>query len=1015
MMASNGYISNQFRSGYKIQIEWRVNSQNTASNTSNITVSAQLVSLGPSYNIIANAVKQGRLTVNGTAYGFTFNASLRGNQTKTVFTKTLDVSHSESGAKTVSLALSLGIAVTLSGKYWGTVSTSGQATLDGISTSCIKHIVVKGDTLWAIAKKYGTTVDALVKLNNIPNRDLIYVGQVIYISGKPSGGGGGVPAAPPNTVTVTMFGLQANTERTIFAVWDWPRENTDKYEIQWDYLTANNVWFTGNRSTVGTNVNRESTYNAPANAIQVRFNAKPISTTYKSGDNDVHYWTADWCKYHVYNMNDLPPKVPPVPTVTVEGYNLQCRLDNLDVHGKEIEFEVVKNDVATFKMGTSAIVTNSASHTFVVNAGDNYKVRARAKRDNLYSDWSNYSANISTKPSAPAKIISCKATSKTSIFLSWTPVESADTYEIEHAIKKEYFQGSNGTTKITGIETPQYEVTGLTMGQRYFLRVRAKNEKGESSYTEPVSVVIGTKPDAPTTWSSTTTAIAGEELKLYWVHNSEDKSKETLAEIEFYVNDTRFTKTIENNTPEDEEQKTSEYIYDTSTLSEGAVLKWRVKTAGITLEYGDWSVQRTINVFAPPTLALELLTKDELPLTVLESFPFYIKATAGPDTQKPISFHVSIVSKSTYQTIDEVGNVKMVIEGDEVYSKYHDINTNLMAKLMPGDVDLQNDVEYEVTCTVAMDSGLSTSQSNTFYVSWIDEVFVPNAEISLDKNTVATYIRPFCEYYPYLYHRVDYIDEQWIRTSTMLNPVEGMSVDNAFTTDGDIVYAAMYEGILTHFCIVQSIEPVPIPDITLSVYRREFNGTFTEIGKNLANTDNTFVTDPHPALDFARYRIVAISDSTGSVSYVDLPAFPVGEKAIMIQWNEAWKAFDATNVNNIGDNAWSGSMLKLPYNIDVSDSNDTDVSLVDYIGREHPVSYYGTHVGMKSTWKVDIPRYDKETLYALRRLSIWMGDVYVREPSGSGYWANISVSFSQTHKELVIPVTFNIIRVMGGM
>ena len=64
---------------------------------------------------------------------------------------------------------------------------------------------------------------------------------------------------------------------------------------------------------------------------------------------------------------------------------------------------------------------------------------------------------------------------------------------------------------------------------------------------------------------------------------------------------------------------------------------------------------------------------------------------------------------------------------------------------------------------------------------------------------------------------------------------------------------------------------------------------------------------------------------------------------------------------------------------------------------------------------MEIEKSDKETLYALRRLSIWMDDVYVREPSGSGYWANIKVSFSQKHRELTIPVTLNITRVEGGI
>ena len=58
---------------------------------------------------------------------------------------------------------------------------------------------------------------------------------------------------------------------------------------------------------------------------------------------------------------------------------------------------------------------------------------------------------------------------------------------------------------------------------------------------------------------------------------------------------------------------------------------------------------------------------------------------------------------------------------------------------------------------------------------------------------------------------------------------------------------------------------------------------------------------------------------------------------------------------------------------------------------------------------------DKETIYALRRLAVYTGDVYVREPSGTGYWANISVTFPLKHLDLTIPVTFTITRVEGGV
>ena len=173
-------------------------------------------------------------------------------------------------------------------------------------------------------------------------------------------------------------------------------------------------------------------------------------------------------------------------------------------------------------------------------------------------------------------------------------------------------------------------------------------------------------------------------------------------------------------------------------------------------------------------------------------------------------------------------------------------------------------------------------------------------------------------------------------------------------------------------------------------------------------------SSPIPALDLARYRIVSTTKPSGKVSFYDPPGYPVGGTAVIIQWAESWSNFDVSNEDALEQPTWSGSLLKLPYNIDVSDDHKPDVELVEYIGRAHPVSYYGTQRGSTSTWNVEIERDDEETLYALRRLANWMGDVYVREPSGSGYWANVTVSFTQKHCALTIPVTLNVVRVEGG-
>lgn len=197
-----------------------------------------------------------------------------------------------------------------------------------------------------------------------------------------------------------------------------------------------------------------------------------------------------------------------------------------------------------------------------------------------------------------------------------------------------------------------------------------------------------------------------------------------------------------------------------------------------------------------------------------------------------------------------------------------------------------------------------------------------------------------------------------------------------------------------------------------------YTGELIEIASGLENTENIYVTDPHPSLDYARYRIVAITDDTGAVSYYDPPGYPIKEVAAIIQWDETWSDLITSDVDEADipeEPSWSGSLVRLPYNLDVSDKNGVDVSVVEYIGRKRPVSYYGTQLGETSSWKVEIPRYDTETLYALRRLAIYTGDVYVREPSGSGYWASISVSISQTHCEVSIPVSLDITRVEGGI
>ena len=70
------------------------------------------------------------------------------------------------------------------GKYGGWICLDYTAKVNTTSTvksDKVYYTVKSGDTLSYIAYKYNTTVDKLVSLNNIKNRDLIYVGQKIRV------------------------------------------------------------------------------------------------------------------------------------------------------------------------------------------------------------------------------------------------------------------------------------------------------------------------------------------------------------------------------------------------------------------------------------------------------------------------------------------------------------------------------------------------------------------------------------------------------------------------------------------------------------------------------------------------------------------------------------------------------------------------------------------------------------------------------------------------------------------
>lgn len=846
-----------------------------------------------------------------------------------------------------------------------------------------KWRVSKGDCLWNIAK---TVYNDPYRWRDIANANgisqktaLIYPGNLLTLPGVSSNA---TPVAPPpnysKNVTIQWWALDSGESRSMYVTWSYDRPNTNGYEVKWEYDTGAGGWRNGSTSTV---TEKQAGYSAPDNAKVVKVTITPKSDSWSDGVGE----SRD------YNYSNNPPEIPPMPSFTIDINNkLTATINNIQttINAEYIEFAIYQDDTMKYKTvrTTFNADTGYCSFTTDVQPGHSYKIRCRAIRGSVYGGYTEFTSNEYSLPTAPTNIkvlrsqtISEQQSTAYAIYIEWDEVLTAKSYVVEWA-KSVDLLGTSGSSKQNTEEGkgPSLLIPGIDLGYKYFFRVASVNDKGQSNNWTPIkSVTLGTKPSPPTTYSNIISCVMGEDLNLYWAHNSTDGSYETYARLQLTISDsahpdlspTIITKVIQNTKPIEEQGTTSVYKINTNdpewaTLGEGYIIKWKVQTAGVTSEYSNWSTERQAIVYARPNVEIDILNNLSLSVDGVYSFPFYISVLASPTSQTPISYYVEIISNSAYETIDDVGKIKMVNIGDKIYQKYYDPQINpwsFIVEMSPSNIDLENDVSYTVNVTVSMDSGLTAVSTKDFTSLFEDLFYDVYADVIIDKETSTASIHPYC--------------------TEIINNI-----------------------------------PTLVTNCKLSVYRREYDGSFKEIARDINNESDLYVTDPHPSLDYARYRVVAKMNDTGAISFCDIKSIEVNEKSAIIQWAEKWSSFEinASGEGNV-EPAWAGSMLKIPYNISISDNKAIDVSLVKYAGRENPVSYYGTQIGETSSWSMFIPKEDKALLYDIRRLSRWTGDVYVREPYGTGYWANISVSYNLKYSDLIVPITISLTRVEGGI
>ena len=815
-------------------------------------------------------------------------------------------------------------------------------------------------------------------------------------------------------------------QSTLLATWSWNKKSeTEKYNYQWQYKPGGkNGWLLDNEGSINSSSGTplKTTCGVKDNAIVYRFRVKPIAKKHKVKQTkkvngkkktvtvEQSYWKADWSTWKEIDISNQKPDTPPNPSYEFNNNNtkLVAYVDGLPTSGVNkpttVIFELynVTNSITANKLEGKVTSSGRASVTFELTRGKKYRISCRSKdaqgNKSPYTDKIPYSPSVITAlPSTPSKIKTLKCIrvgDDKQIEIDFDKPDSTVTsYVLEYTKNQRYFdvnQSEVHSIELDASTGRSYIITlvgsgGLEDGHTWYFRLKAKNGTGDSEWTpKPYpSLTIGERPEAPTTWALTSTVITGENATLNWVHNTVDGSRETYAQIKLIVDGVvQPTITIENKRPSD--VTIGSYVLNTSSYMNGANIEWQIRTKGIYPDYGEWSASRTLTIVAQPTLEFSISEENNWHWDLLNfnsgsifstegtlgedvdtitKYPFYISALAGPNTQKVLRWYVSIISDDdSHESYNEDGTLKTVNKGDIVYSKHFDDDDDnrLFLTISPSDVILDNNCSYVANVRAIMNTGLSVEESKTITLALEDDEVDIYASIEIDEDFAASYITP---------------------------------------------YAIAPEDENQEY----------LSNLYFSIYRINFDGTFTEILSKIDSKFHITAIDLHPALDKARYRVVATSKETGKITYEDFSEI-IGDIDIIVQWNERKKDdfVAAENGDATDESIVSGEFLRLPWNIDTSESHAKDNTLVEYIGREHPVAYYGTQLGETAVWNTDVDKNDSETIYALRRLAIYQGDVYVREPSGVGYWAQVTVSMSNTHKELIIPITLSITRVEGG-
>lgn len=438
------------------------------------------------------------------------------------------------------------------------------------------------------------------------------------------------PASGAKVKDLTLKWQAGTEESEVLATWSWNYSHTKEFSYKWEYevgtkRNGKTVWFLGDSGTTDAS-HKNSLYSPPANAKHVRISVKPISTTYKKDKKDTNYWiVSSYTKSSLFKVTKeeiIVLDAPGTPTIEVQACTISLGIENYapplaaDV---TIRFQLVDGYQSVQNVDCN-LVYNAAMAGFTVSPGTTHRGRVRAITSNpkyQSSPWSDYTTVTYSSPKQPT-ISSVRANSSTGVELTISEGANATSYEVQYSQNRNALTSAVASDEVQSVtfddvnfQTKTFLINGLETGKHWYFKIRANNDGGSSPYSGISDCILGEPPNAPTIWASSYALEDGEDVILYWTHNTVDGSKEETATIHViitYADVARVERQIVVvNESSDPEKTTFSYRINPKTFMPNGTplrLRFRVRTKGILPEHSPWSITNDIEYYPKPNISL---------------------------------------------------------------------------------------------------------------------------------------------------------------------------------------------------------------------------------------------------------------------------------------------------------------------------------------------------------------------------------------------------------------------------